>query len=318
MRDFYLDEAHYFDRMKTEVLPYLNARREDKTYTAGDGVPMHAVWYRADHPRADLVISHGFTESTERYHEMIAYFLRSDLNVLIGDHRGHGTSYRYLPDQTLTHVERFGEYIDDLDVCIRTCLPDDGLPRYLYAHSMGGGIAALYLETHPGVFSRAVLTAPMIAPHRHGVPWAAARGICRVMKATGRNRARSFTSKPYAGHEDFATSCCTSEVRFEYYQELRLTHPELQNNGPTYGWIMESLGVERAALAKGKPEGVTIPVLVFAAEHDHMVARPPMERFAARLPHGKLVEIPGSKHEIYASRDAALYPYLEQVLDFFS
>ena len=59
----------------------------------------------------------------------------------------------------------------------------DGRPLNLYCHSMGGGIGASVLETHPTLFDKAVLSCPMIAPVTGMPNWLAsvlAGAMCRL------------------------------------------------------------------------------------------------------------------------------------------
>ena len=89
-----------FDReMETTVAPALRKVREDGTFSGCDGRTLCYHVYRASEPRANLVVVHGFTESSEKYDELSWYFLQSGLSVYLFDHRGHGKSFRAVPDR---------------------------------------------------------------------------------------------------------------------------------------------------------------------------------------------------------------------------
>ena len=312
-----LRESEYPSFMDGTVAPALKEVRTDGTFSGCDGNPLCYHVYRADNPTGNVVVVHGFTESSEKYDEMCWYFLRSGYSVYLFDHRGHAKSYRAVPDLTLTHVDRFENYVRDLECFLDQVVPSD-LPLYLYSHSMGGGVAALYLEDHPEVFRKAVLSSPMIAPSTGNYPAFVGKAICRLMILFGQGKKRIFLSGEYPGKESFADSCGNSEVRFARYELFRRTHPDYQNFSPTYRWTLESLKVPKKILKKGRPEGIRTKVLVLSAGLDNMVLNPPQKEFASRVPDCRLEEFPTAKHEIFISTDEIMEKYVPAVLDFLS
>lgn len=67
-----------------------------------------------------FLISHGFTETSEKYKELIYYFLRGGYHVYIPEHCGHGHSYRLVEDPSLVHVDCYKRYVADLLFVART------------------------------------------------------------------------------------------------------------------------------------------------------------------------------------------------------
>ena len=59
-----------------------------------------------------------------------------------------------------------------------------------------------------------------------------------------------------------------------------------------------------------------IPVRIYTAEDDNQVIPEEQEKLAERLPLGVRKVVPGSKHEIYRSPDAVLFPWWQEILDF--
>ena len=98
---------------------------------------------------------------------------------------------------------------------------------------------------------------------------------------------------------------------------IKTTHREFQNNGPTYGWTREALRSSRMILEPGAVERIDARVRVYTAEKDHSVLPAPQAAFVARLRDGRRALVPGSKHEIYRSRDDVLFPWWREILDFF-
>ena len=310
----------YADTMNGAVLPWLAERRRDMTVAGDGGKPLFCSRFDADRPRGTVVIVHGFTENADKFAELIHSLLRNGYSVLAYDQRGHGRSWRdpEIADVSLTHVDRFEAYVADLKAVCDGPLAELPRPWRLFTHSMGGTVSALFLEQYDGVFDRAALCAPMIAPNLGGLPPAAVRLLCGAAGLLGREKQRVFVSKPYAGAEDFDTSCATGRARFDWYEALRVGNPLFRNNGPTYGWTREALRASRMVLAPGVVERVAIPVRLFTAENDGSVMPDAQKAFTARLRHGERALVPGSKHEIYRSCDDVLFPWWRGILAFFN
>ena len=309
----------YQETMDRCALPYLQARQKDTVLPGDGGTPLFTSFFTADAPRGTAMIVHGFTENAFKFSELIYSLLQNGFNVCAFDQRGHGRSGReegMKDDLSLTHVDRFERYVNDLKIVCDAMLPGSPRPWVAFAHSMGGAVTALLLEQTPGIFDRAALCAPMIAPNCGGMPAAAVGLLCRGEKALGRGKKRVFISKPYAGPEDFDTSCATSRERFDWYDAVKAARPEFHNNGPTYQWTLESIKVTKKLLAPGAVERIAIPVRVYGAQEDNSVMPTEQAAFAARLKNGIREVIPGSRHEIYRSTDAALFPWWHQVLAF--
>ena len=310
----------YAQTMAQAVLPYINARRTDATVAGDGGRPLFVSRFDADAPRGTVLLVHGFTESADKFAELIHSLLRNGYSALTYDQRGHGRSWRdpaLKADPSLTHVDDFDEYVRDLEKVVQGPLAQMRKPWLLFAHSMGGAVCSLYMERHPGVIARAALCAPMIEPNLGGLPPALARVLCGVEGRLGRSKRRIFASKPYAGPEDFATSAATDPRRFAWYDAIKASNPAFSNNGPTYGWVREALRASRMLLAPGAVEGIDAPVLLFTAENDNAVMPGPQAEFAARLKRGRREVVKGAKHEIYRSTDEVLFPWWREILDFY-
>lgn len=313
----YISESDYENQMKNTVEPALAAVRQSGTFRVVDGTELAVALYPAKDPRGSVVIVHGFSETAEKYRELIWYFLNENYTVLAYDQRGHGRSTRTAPAD-VTHVTAFEDYVEDLHALLEAKAEELPRPRYLFSHSMGGAVGALFLITYPGFFEKAVLSSPMIAARHDGLGLHACRGICLFCMKTGRAAKRIFVSGKASDPtgETPETSASDSAARFEYYRQLRLAHPVLFCGAPTYNWTYASLGVTKKILAKGAPESVKIPVLLFSADNDTLVKRKPQQEFIRRVAHGTFVTEP-SKHEIYAAGDAVLYPYLDRIFRFY-
>ena len=155
-----ITEEKYNEELTRYVLPFIRLNFEDGYMKSADGTRIHYGYVTTP----AIVISHGFTECMPKYYEMIYYFAKAGYSVYMVEHRGHGFSERSVSDMSMVTVNSFDDYVSDLDMFIREIVMkrEGRRPLYLYGHSMGGAIAALYLEKHPEVFTKAVLSSPMI------------------------------------------------------------------------------------------------------------------------------------------------------------
>ncbi len=310
--------ADYSHVMDTQVIPFLRRHRTDFSVNRGDTALFTSRFSPEGTPRGTVMIVHGFTENIEKYAEIIRSLLVNGWCVLAYDQRGHGRSGREsgIRDLSLTHVDRFEDYVEDMKAVVAEALAPMPGPKMLLCHSMGGAVSAMYLENEHCPFERAVFLSPMIAPNLGGVPASLLRAVCRVPVTLGLGQRRVFISRPYTGPEDFDTSCATGRERFDWYESLRGTAAEFSNNGPSYQWALEAINVTKKLLAPGMPEKISLPVRVFGAENDSSVIPSAQEAFVSHLKNGSLEKIPGSKHEIYRSPDSVLFPWWRRVLSF--
>ena len=316
--DFLVASENYADTMDTVVIPALRERERQTTLSGRDGTPLYCVSYPADDPAGTVLVLHGFTENAYKYSELIHSLVRSGFSVLAYDQRGHGRSGRSagIPDPSVTHVDAFSDYVDDLEIVCTELLSPMPEPHLIFAHSMGGAVAALFLEKHPETFAAAALCAPMIAPNTSGIPVFAASAICRAAGVLGRGKHHPFFMKPWSGPEDFAASCATDPARFAWYDSVKTSREEFRNSVPTYRWTLESLGVTKKILAPGAPEKITCPVLLSTAEHDFSVMPEAQKRFIGRVPDGRQVFVAGARHEIFRSVNDVFFPWWRRQLDF--
>lgn len=269
--------------------------------------------------RAVLML-HGYTESAEKLREMAWYFIQAGFNVYSYDARGHGRSVRHVADESITHVKRFSDYVDDAEAILdQVILPDTkGMKLYLYGHSMGGAVSAHLLLRRSACFARAILTSPMIVPSAGSIPLPVATLMTDTLCLFGQGKKRAFIGKPFdAEREKFETSCASSRARFDYYLAKRAANRYLQNCSPTYGWTRQAVHQTRAIMNRKAAARVTIPVLLCQAEMDDIVFLPPQDKYIAQLPNGRLQRFAG-KHELFNSHDEVMKPYVAAVIDFFT
>lgn len=315
----FLREENYCEQMKKEVEGFLQSVREERVLETADGIKLFLLYYRATAPRGSVVILHGLGETAEKYRELCYYFVKSGLNVLVYDQRGHGRSTR-LAAHGVVHITDFNKYVEDLAAVLTSQQALLPAPRYLFSHSMGGAVAALYLERGDRFFDKAVLASPMIYMHHKKVPRKTGELICRIGCRLHRAEDRFFAIAPATSpdKECFERASASSRARFEYYRGVKATSPLLHSSKASNGWVLEAMRCPRRILEKGAPERVQTPVRVYAAEWEDLVDRRPQQKFAKRVQAGEFFLVKGSKHELYFATDEVLHPFLQAVLAYFS
>ena len=308
----------YASVLNEAVFPELEKRQKNMTIRGKDQFPLFCSVFHADEPRGTVLVLHGFTENAYKYSELIFSLLRNHFSVVAYAQRGHGRSGRAegLPHPSVTHVDRFRDYVEDLEIVCNSVLRDFPKPWLIFAHSMGGAVASLYLENHPETFSAAALCAPMIAPAAGGLPAPVVSCMARGFCLFGQSKKNPFFMKPYSGPEDFASSSASDPVRFAWYDAVKASHPEFQNSVPSCRWILESIAVTKKILSPGAPESIPCPVLLSTAEQDTSVRPDAQKQFISRVPKGKHLFVKNTRHEIYRSANPVLFPWWHEILSF--
>lgn len=310
---------NYGDVMRKAVEPFLAEIRREGFFPAKDGLRIHYEAYVNPEARAGVVISHGFTESAEKFREVAYRLYRRGFSVFAVDHRGHGQSGRPVEPWFLTHVENFADYVEDFERFVDDIVRPDcaEAPLFLFGHSMGGAIAALALMRRPQCFARAILNAPMIQARTMGIPFRIAQLMGRALCAVGMDKHVMFGfAREFDPDEAFETSCSANRQRFEYYRDKRRATPHLRNCSPTIGWVRNAMDVTDVLLNPANAAAIECPVLLLQAETDNSVVNSAQDEFIRLVPQGELVKIPGSRHEIFMSDDAVLDDYYSRIFGF--
>ena len=95
-----------------------------------------------------------------------------EYSVYILDHRGQGFSGRMVEDTQIGHVEKFNDYVTDLNTFVLDVAKpaNAGQNLFLVAHSMGGCIGSLYIETYTDDIDATILCSPMHQPSTGFIP----------------------------------------------------------------------------------------------------------------------------------------------------
>lgn len=313
---FYLDETQYEKEMSEIVVPYLDHSRKTGYFTTSDGAQLYYEQYLNEDTTNHIVISHGFTESSQKYKEVIYYFLKGGYSVSILDYRGHGYSQRFTEDPSKVHITTYDTYVDDLHTFMQTIVyPSCSKNYFLYAHSMGGAIGTLYIEKYPDAFQGAVLSAPMMSIHTGKTPTSVSRLLAQVINLIGLKENYIPGQGPYDPTLDFEGSCATSMPRYLYQSKLKIDDKSLQLNGGSIAWLKASFNATDKLIKDS--ELANLPILIFQAENDTLVKPEGHSRFISNAPQASLIFVKDAKHELYNTPNTLLIPYFNTIFDFY-
>ena len=265
------------DRERGKSPPPMNSQAEHRIQ-AEDGTPLSVRVLRAPSPRGWVIVLHGLDDHLRRYEALAGFLRESGYDVVLYDQRGHGAS-----GGARTHVEDFGEYVDDL---LRVCDAEqpgrDGTP-HLFAHSMGSVVALLAAKRHPDRWRSLVVQGFPLLPGRN-IPKALAP-VVRALPLLARLRVASGLRA-----EDLSRDPAVVEA---YRRD-----PQVQGK-VSLGWGAAFLAALEE-LREGAA-GIKCPLLVLHGEDD-AIARAEGARWlaghagAADL---ELLTYPGLKHELH-------------------
>jgi len=280
-------------------------------------------------PAKCLVISSGRSESYLKYKELSFDLFKNGYSIFLIDHRGQGLSQHLLANTHKGHVEVFQYYVDDFSHLIdNIVMPHcQGSKPYLLAHSMGGAIAARYLQTFPNKIQAAVLSSPMLGFNSGSVPDVLAQAVVKISSQL--NRWFDETPWYFLGHKGFSHNQFSdnilmhSPVRYQLFTQLYSTTPEIQLGGVTVHWLTESLKALEAIFTHMNK--INSPVLVLQAGQDKIIDNEAQNEFCQQLhhlhphscPQGKPKVIENAYHELFFESDTHRQEALTAALQWF-
>lgn len=305
-----------FPRQIAAINSRLERCRQEGFFSGFDGKQLYYEYFLAENSTASVILLHGLSEFTKKFHEFADTLLNQGFNVFLYDQRSHGRSCRLTDRQDLVHVDRFRDYVQDLECFVQqVVLPAEAKPLHLFAHSMGGAVAISYLAEHPGVFQAAVLSAPMIMPHTGRFPGWLSRMGTAASRAIKGAKTKFPGSRDFDPEYPFNRASDSSYARFAYNLQLRRDNPCYQTSPMTLGWVHESLRLRRKLLRAAKK--IRVPVLLLSGALDRVVRNDLQQRFAQKCESCSYVSVPEAKHGLLSGSDATRSEVLRRTVDFY-
>jgi lysophospholipase len=314
-----------FDAVYAEIIEPELLRGTQGTFTGVRGVQLHYRWFPplGGTDKGAIVISSGRTEGLIIYAELIHDLRRQGYWVYIHDHRGQGLSGGRLAGEQRGHVVAFDDYVADLKLFVDTVvLKQPHQRRFLLAHSMGGGIASLFLEKYPGIFQAAALVTPMHDPLLPGPLTSSDRtkAICKASlhaDSVVKPSAYAAGQDNYAeyGFEDERNDLTHSPVRWRHTRKMYATYKGARVGGPSHRWIREACSA--SIEARENAGDIHVPVLLIQAGNDNAVRNEAQEQFCKATPNCDGFTIPGAWHALFIERDDFRLAALNKTIEFF-
>lgn len=316
----HINENQYEDLMFNEVEPYLNKLIDQGSFKGIEDKDIYYENYILDQNKGNIVISHGYTESLDKYHEIIYYFLRSGFNVFGIEHRGHGRSENLgVDDISQMYVENYEDYIYDFKKFMDTVvMPYKNSKKiFLFSHSMGGGIGARFIQLYPGYFDAAILSAPMLSLNTGSIPDFFTYLLSKAAITLNKGHVYVIGFRRYLPEEDMDKWATSSKVRHKYYDDYVEKKVEFQKGGASYKWLNEALELCKETTKKKNIKKLKIPILLCEAGNDIYVTPKGERKFERYAENCKLIKFETSRHEIYREIDKIQISYLIYVLNFY-
>lgn len=318
-KNIFISQKNYREEMRNKVEPYLKEKLKYGYITGENNVKLYYEKFIVEDSKASIVICHGFGEFTEKYYELIYYFIKARYSVFIIEHRGHGRSQRLGIDNSQINVEMFDYYIQDFKKFMdEVVIPSSNNKKLLlFAHSMGGAIATAFLEKYNNYFKAAVLSSPMHGINTGKAPKILAKFVSMTMKLCGNEMKYLPGQVPYNKKKFFPSKSTSCKERYEYLYEKIKNNKEYHNGGTSALWYLESSKATKMITRKENISKIDIPILLFQAEFDNHVIPKAQDKFAAYAKNCELIHVKGSMHGTYFEKDDILFYIFHKVLSFY-
>lgn len=257
--------------------------------------------------KGTVVITTGYADFREAYHETINEYLQRGYAVWMMDWAGHGGSEKRDPahpkkGQTVEdHIEDLRKFRQEI------VKPHADKPVFLSTHSMGGQIALHYLAQHQNDFTAAMLATPLVEAKLKGptveflkVAYASALyyGCADEPIVDGRRNLTRGLTEERAGLKE------QNPLRMTLHKSLMLLDENLKAEDPAVGYVVSLLfSTEQSA----KPEfqkSIKTPILFGVGTEDDVIDNDAVRRAAKTIPNAKSVDIEGGIHALWLDRDA--------------
>ncbi|MBN1883014.1 MAG: lysophospholipase [Deltaproteobacteria bacterium] len=236
---------------------------DEAGFEGAGGVHLFYRFYKPKEYKNVIIYVHGLGDHSGRYVYPIEYLIDHGIAFYGLDHRGHGKS-----DGKRGHVDRFSQYIDDLRTFVSIVRKREGTGKalFLFGHSMGGLIAARFVEEYPQMVRGLILSSAALEPNREPPPMTARMGAFlskHIPKFTMTNE----IDPVFLSHD---------KTVIKRYTEDRLVHNKISAR------LLTEMAHDMKTVFE-KASEVRIPVLVMHAGDDHLISLNGSRRFFQEL-----------------------------------
>jgi len=134
-------------------------KHQDGFFSSANGTRIYQQsWLPNGTPKASVVLVHELAEHSGRYGNLMTHLVAQDMAVYGLDHVGHGKS-----EGTRVFVNQFADFTTALDRVVAQVREEQpSAPIFLYGHSIGALIAAMFLIDHSDNLAGAIFSGPCV------------------------------------------------------------------------------------------------------------------------------------------------------------
>ena len=311
----FLGEDDFLSAMETENKKWRKEKVVRGSLKSFDGTKLNYYTVSPENPVGSVTIVHGMAEFWGKYHEYAWYLYQAGFKVFFMELRGHGYSEGKVSAPDLIYIDDYTTYVEDLNCFVESVVVPESksLPKILLAHSMGGAVATLFLEKHPGIFKGVILSSPMLKMKAGNIKPIAEILLRLYVKLFHQAKKLAPNQKHFNPNTPFETSSAASRPRFDYQLGKRKKDDHYQTTGATFGWALASLKVHRDIFKR--IDKIKIPVDIFTAGQDHLIDPAGYAMFKEKIPAARIHAYESSRHEIFNSAEESRKKYFAEVLD---
>ena len=277
------------------------------SFTSATG---RSIRYGHAEPEGDkkgtVVITTGYADFIEAYHETIQEYLGRGYAVWMMDWAGQGGSEKSagppMKGQTIF------DHINDLQQFRDTIVKADAdKPVFLSTHSMGGQVALHFTQKNPDAFDGAILATPLVQMRVTPDEKNRLRAMFNTSVENG------FGDQLIPGGRRKATRALTAErkglrddnpLRMNLHKTFMLLNDKLKAEEPTIAWSNSLVIATDKANDPAFLKSISTPVLFGIGVEDDVVDNTSILRASLLMPHAEAAQIKGGTHGLWIDRDA--------------
>ncbi len=258
----------------------MSAVQFDETHlTTRDGLRLFLRRAVVAQPRANILLMHGLGEHSARYFHVAEFLARRGYRLCAFDLRGHGRS-----GGVRGQLERYDHLLEDSEQAW-SYFHEDGLPAFLYGHSLGGQIALHFARRNQSAMQGAVIASPWLRLSLKPKPWKLLLARAALTLHPDFTQDTGMRIERLSRDLDFLSSM----------QDLDLVHHRMSAR------MFFALKEAAEAMFHGRQESWKIPLLILHGTADPVTSAEASEEFFRRLPvMDKTLKLyPGTLHETH-------------------
>lgn len=309
-----IPDGHLKRALKTDLLPLLSQGVQG-SMTGVDGVRLSYSKWEVPNEKGAVVFVPGMMETYLYHPELIHDLVKSGYSLYVMDPRGQGLSERLASNPQIVHVEKFSDYVVDLQKFIQEVVRQKPHQKVFgLGYSMGGLITTLTAHKNPEFYDAFAAVAPPYGIQTKGIPKPLAKLITWARIAVGKRKEYVLYGhdRPYDAPLAHYRG---SNPRSEISAEIMRASPSLYMGGPSNGWLSTTFAASEEA--QRAAASFYTPSLLIGAGKDTVVIPQAIYNFTKRSPLASLLRLPDSSHSIFVEPAYIRHAAVSDILRFY-